>query len=341
MNLAPIALLGAAWWWLTQPRRNPAFFDPGSVMRGRGAEGAAERSAAARQLAALRGTSKRTIEARERRAAEQQAAVAAAEREEAERYRPVGVPRIKYRPHDFMTVRRGEELVRVPLHGKHGNRDYGLHERYQDTRTRDYARQIAETRTEANALRAQERDVKARASKIGRGARSGYLDAIEHVVKELGGSREKVAAFLPKDQRRWVSQTIEDPSEYVGDDADGYPIFRGGSTRTRKAPEVRDPRTGVPVGLHTGTWGRAFDQWLDAQRTRWRRVRDTDAARKGEAQYYLDVIAQFEERKRAATTGAREEESLLRRLARERAALDAKTERLSAEMAQERRGRGR
>ena len=327
MNPLGLAALGGALWWLSRLHRNPYGDDGGYIG---GIDG--KSSAVMRRLANMAGYT-RSIQASARREAKAKAEAAARDIDERERYQPVGVPTIEYKPNDFMMVPAGGgKFRRIPLRGSDTPQDdgrdrYGLGDgRYQDVRTREYQRDVASTRTEANALRAKERELKAAARGIGADSRRLYLDNLEYTVKELGGNRDKIAAFLPPDRRKWVEQSIEITGEYLGDDADGFPVFSGSTVKRQKRALTYDPRTGTPVGLHTGTWGAAFDRYLDAQRARWARVLANDPSRKDEATYYLDVV------KRSARAGTREEEKVLRGIAKRRTALDAKAEKLAAEL---------
>ena len=338
MNPLGLAALGGALWWLSRLKRNPYGDDGGYIG---GIDG--KSSAVMRRLANMAGYT-RSVQASIRREAKAKAAAAAREIDERERYQPVGVPRIEYKPHDFMMVPAANgKFRRIPLRGSErpqddGRERYGLGDgRYQDARTRDYQRDVAVTRTEANALRAKERELRAAARGIGQDSRRLYLDNLEYTVKELGGSRDKIAAFLPADRRKWVEQTIEITGEYLGDDDEGMPVFSDSRIKRQKRAVTYDPRTGVPVGLHTGVWGAAFDKYLDAQRTRWTRVLQNDPSRREEAQYYLDVIKQHEQVKRSARAGTGEEEKILRGIVKRRADLDAKAARLTAELQAARR----
>jgi len=333
MNPLGLAALGGALWWLSRLRVNPYGDDGGYIG---GIDG--KSSAVMRRLANMAGYT-RSVQASARRDAKAKAEAAAREIDERERYQPVGVPRIEYKPNDFMMVpAAGGKFRRIPLRGSErpqddGRERYGLGDgRYQDVRTKEYLREVASTRTEANALRAKERELRAAARSIGQDSRRLYLDNLEYTVKELGGSRDKVAAFLPPDRRRWVEQTIEITGEYLGDDADGMPVFSDSRIKRQKRAVTYDPRTGVPVGLHTGAWGAAFDGYLDAQRTRWTRVLQNDPSRKDEASYYLDVIRHHETVKRSARAGTSEEEKILRGIVKRRADLDAKAEKLAAKL---------
>lgn len=338
MNFAPLALIGAAWLWLSRgPRRNPGpFFDPGSVLRSRGAESAGERSLAAAQLRALRGTSdKRTRAAAERRAAE----AAAKEQRRRELYEPVEAPteHVPWKKHDFMMVRRGGAWIRVPLRGGEG---YGLHDRYREAHTLEYQREAAKVQTEANRLRTEAKAVQDRAKAIGDEARRRYLDSVEKTVAELGGSRQKVHAFLPANARRWVEQTDVDVED-IGDIDPFETRVREVSRplRTRKLPDVWQPG-GAVVGLTTGAWGAALDRYLAEQVKRWQRIKQTDPDRAGEAQYYLDVIKQHEGIKAKANTAARSEQNLIASLARKRLTLDKKAATLRREAMQAKRRKG-
>lgn len=342
MNALGLAALGGALWWMSRLRRNPYGDDAGYIG---GIDG--KSSAVMRRLANMAGYT-RSIQASVRREAKAKADAAAREIEERERYQPIGVPTIKYKPHDFMMVPAGEgRFRRIPLRGSErpqndGRDRYGLGDgRYQDVRTKEYLREVASTRTEANALRVKERELRAAARSIGQESRRLYLDNVEFTVKELGGSRDKVAAFLPPDRRKWVEQTIEIAGEYLGDDADGAPVFSESRLKKQKRAVTYDPRTGVPVGLHTGVWGAAFDKYLDAQRTRWTRVLQNDPSRRDEATYYLDVIKHHDTVKRSARAGTSEEERILRGIVKRRADLDAKAERLAKELQAARTGKRR
>lgn len=329
MNFAPLALLGAAWLWLSQgPRRNPGpFFDPGSVLRTRGAETASERSLAAAQLRAKRGNEdRRTRAAKARREAE----AAAKEQRRRELYEPVDAPdeRVQWRKHDFMMRRAGDHWIRVPLRGGAG---YGLHERYREAHTLEYQREAAKVQTEANRLRTEAKAVQDRAKAIGDEARRRYLDSVEKTVTELGGSRQKVHAFLPANARRWVEQTDVDVAD-IGDIDPFETRVREAARplRRRKLPDVWQPG-GEVVGLTTGAWGAALDRYLAEQVKRWQRIKQTDPERAGEAQYYLDVIKQHEDIKAKANTAARSEQNLIASLARKRLALDKKAATLRRE----------
>jgi len=327
--LATLGILGAAWYWLSRPARNP--YDPDAPIIG-GIDG--KSSAAMRRLANMAGYT-RSINAAKRREAREAAEAAAREVREREEYQPVAVPRVKWAKGDFFSRKREDgTVVRIPLRQRLGDR-------YQDARTRTYAAEVASTRTEANALRTEEREIRSKARELGADARTTYLDNLEFTVKELGGDRQKVAAFLPADRRKWIDQDVTERGEYLGEDADGFPIFTEDKTRRKRRYITYDTRTGVPVGLHTGAWGKAFRQYLDAQRIRWRRVRDTDASRQEEASYYLSVIDHHETVRKAAEGGAREEERVLRQLSRRRAQLDAKAAKLAAELTAERKIRKR
>lgn len=342
MNPLGLAALGGALWWLSRLNRNPYGDDAGYIG---GIDG--KSSAVMRRLANMAGYT-RSIQASARREAKAKADAAAREIDERERYQPVGVPRIEYKPNDFMMVpAAGGKFRRIPLRGSErpqddGRERYGLGDgRYLDVKTKEYQRDVAVTRTEANALRAKERELKAAARGIGQDSRRLYLDNLEYTVKELGGSRDKIAAFLPPDRRKWVEQTIEITGEYLGDDDEGMPVFSDSRVKRQKRAVTYDPRTGVPVGLHTGVWGAAFDRYLDAQRSRWTRVLDTDRSRREEAQYYLDVIRQHEQVKRSARAGTGEEEKILRGIVKRRADLDAKAAKLTAELQAAQNGKRR
>lgn len=328
MNPLGVIALGGALWWLSRIGRNP--YDPDAPIIG-GIDGRS--SAAMRRLANIAGYT-RSVQAAARKDAEAKAAAAAAEVDERERYSPVVVPKTVYKKHDFFMRPNGDgSFTRVPMRGSRrpqedGSSRYGLGERYQTTQTREFAARIAQVRTEANALRSEERRVKAAAKELGDTARRTYLDTIEYTVKELGGSRDKVAAFLPPDKRKWITQEVDQPGTYVGEDEDGFPVFSGSEKRVyRKRPVTFDPRTGTPVGLHSGEWGKALAEYLRVQERKWTKQHDQslmqrDQYKREESTYYLDVLKNFEAVQQRAKSAAAAEEKILRDLAKRRQELD-------------------
>ena len=335
MNPLGLAALGGALWWLSRVNRNPWNDDRGYVG---GIDGRS--SAAMRHLANMAGYT-RSVEASARREAREKVEAAKRQANERDQYEPVDVPTIEYKPNDFMMVPIGNgKYKRVPLRGSETPQDdgrdrYGLGDgRYQDARTREYQRDVAVTRTQANALRSEERRLKDAAKAIGQDSRRVYLDNLEFTVKELGGNRDKIAAFLPPDRRKWITQEVDNDGEYLGEDADGMPVFAGSGKRVhRKRPVTFDARTGVPVGLHTGVWGAAFDRYLDAQKARWTKALANDPNRADEARYNLDVIAHHATVRKSVRAGTAEEEKVLRGITKRRSELDARTLKLASDLA--------